>query len=69
MRGPGAETRGGVLRLCDFGLADFLHGDSSTADDAASPDDRADAAAPAPASSSAEPDDTRRPTSSIIGTL
>ncbi|KAK3066920.1 hypothetical protein LTR53_016524, partial [Teratosphaeriaceae sp. CCFEE 6253] len=69
MRGPGAETHGGVLRLCDFGLADFLHGDSSTADDATSPDDRADAAAPEPASSSSEPGDTRRPTSSIIGTL
>lgn len=26
---PNAETEGGLLRLCDFGLADFLHNDQS----------------------------------------
>jgi serine/threonine protein kinase len=31
MSGPNAETEGGNLRLCDFGLADFLH--SETGDD------------------------------------
>lgn len=29
MSGPNAETEGGNLRLCDFGLADFLNSDSS----------------------------------------
>lgn len=32
MAGPNADTEGGNLRLCDFGLADFLH--SETGDDA-----------------------------------
>lgn len=32
MSGPNAEKEGGNLRLCDFGLADFLH--SETGDDA-----------------------------------
>lgn len=30
---PDAETEGGFLRLCDFGLADFLHSDSGGDDD------------------------------------
>ncbi|KYG40438.1 hypothetical protein M433DRAFT_209959 [Acidomyces richmondensis BFW] len=30
---PNAETEGGFLRLCDFGLADFLHSDSGGDDD------------------------------------
>ncbi|KAI5362039.1 Putative serine/threonine-protein kinase, active [Septoria linicola] len=28
MSGPDADTEGGQLRLCDFGLADFLHSES-----------------------------------------
>ncbi|KAK3698721.1 hypothetical protein LTR37_016811 [Vermiconidia calcicola] len=36
MSGPNAESEGGNLRLCDFGLADFLHS-GNTVDDA-SPD-------------------------------
>ncbi|KAF1822146.1 kinase-like protein [Dissoconium aciculare CBS 342.82] len=29
MTGPDVETTGGLLRLCDFGLADFLHSSQS----------------------------------------
>jgi len=55
---PNAETEGGNLRLCDFGLADFLHSDS-TADDV-SPE-RTGILPPA---------ETANPTSSsVIGTL
>lgn len=34
---PNAEEEGGILRLCDFGLADFLHSDQSPDD---TPSDR-----------------------------
>jgi serine/threonine protein kinase len=34
---PNAETEGGLLRLCDFGLADFLDNDSAILDE---PEDR-----------------------------
>ncbi|KAK3667622.1 hypothetical protein LTR22_001437 [Elasticomyces elasticus] len=55
---PNAETEGGNLRLCDFGLADFLHSDSST--DTVSPE----------RSGATTPSGSGRPTrSSVIGTL
>ena len=57
---PNAETEGGNLRLCDFGLADFLH--SETIDDVATERFGAGFSSRGPA--------TRNPTtSSVIGTL
>jgi serine/threonine protein kinase len=34
MTAPDAETAGGTLRLCDFGLADFLHSEHALSDEA-----------------------------------
>lgn len=56
MSTPHAPTQGGNLRLCDFGLADFLHSDSTADDDAI--------AMPPPAIETTHPT-----TSSVIGTL
>ncbi|EMC98280.1 hypothetical protein BAUCODRAFT_67635 [Baudoinia panamericana UAMH 10762] len=56
---PNAETEGGNLRLCDFGLADFLHSDASI--DETEPEH---ANAP-PVAEPAQP----TVTSSVIGTL
>lgn len=55
LSGPSAETEGGLLRLCDFGLADFLQGDHGLDDDSATP-----------MANAAEGMDM---TSSVIGTL
>lgn len=55
---PNAETEGGLLRLCDFGLADFLHSDNSI--DEVSPE-RVAMTPPAEAENPT--------TSSVIGTL
>lgn len=55
---PNASTEGGNLRLCDFGLADFLHSDSTV--DEVSPERLGLASA----AESANPT-----TSSVIGTL
>ncbi|KAK0264362.1 hypothetical protein LTS09_001840 [Friedmanniomyces endolithicus] len=59
MTGPNASTAGGNLRLCDFGLADFLHNDSTAGE--VSPERTTN---PATAPSSHH----HRPTS-VIGTL
>ncbi|KAK1094559.1 hypothetical protein LTR48_000108 [Friedmanniomyces endolithicus] len=60
MTRPNASTNGGNLRLCDFGLADFLHNDSTA--DEASPERTTSPAAPSSGSHH------HRPTS-VIGTL
>ena len=71
MSGPKAVTEGGVLRLCDFGLADFLQsGDADDNDDA---DDfmahRMSGVEMADTRRAANVDDANPRTSLIIGTL
>ena len=61
MAGPEASTGGGVLRLCDFGLSDFLHNDQGLDD--LSPDG---ALQMSPTTQTPDPLPT---TSSVIGTL
>ncbi|KAK0878141.1 hypothetical protein LTR87_008069 [Friedmanniomyces endolithicus] len=58
MTRPNASTQGGNLRLCDFGLADFLHNDSTAGE--VSPERTTSPAAPSGSH--------HRPTS-VIGTL
>lgn len=69
LSGPNAETEGGNLRLCDFGLADFLHsGGSGNMDDDPSSnlDDGGLRMHSSPHASTRE---HLRTTSSVIGTL
>lgn len=63
---PNASTEGGHLRLCDFGLADFLSSDRSSMDDATS-HNLSGMLSPVNASSATATH--RRTTSSVIGTL
>ena len=66
MSGPDAEAEGGVLRLCDFGLADFLHNDSMAEhEQEVSPERVGRSPPPPPAAETGNP----RPMSSVIGTL
>ncbi len=60
MSGPNAHSEGGNLRLCDFGLADFLHSESMDGDGLAM-------RLSSPLLS--EPVAHHRTTSSVIGTL
>ncbi|RMX94950.1 hypothetical protein D0867_13671, partial [Hortaea werneckii] len=61
------DTDPGILRLCDFGLADFLHSDSSLDDSLALAEDHRLNLSPPSSSSAAE--SNRPTTSSVIGTL
>jgi serine/threonine protein kinase len=63
MSGPNAETEGGNLRLCDFGLADFLHSENSL------DDHPAERFGSPYLSSSASIQQQHPTTSSVIGTL
>ncbi len=60
---PNAETEGGVLRLCDYGLADFLHSEMSIDD----PDPVEQLGSPLMAAPAVQAH-SRHP-SSVIGTL
>lgn len=64
MSGPDAESQGGNLRLCDFGLADFLHSDHRIDDSVLEQFTNRP-----PSSSTSSPTDQHPTTSSIIGTL
>lgn len=71
MSGPDAAIRGGNLRLCDFGLADFLHSESISLDSAADAERQQDLEAldALVLPQSASPRRHRPTTSSVIGTL
>ncbi|KAI6790036.1 kinase-like protein [Hortaea werneckii] len=60
------DTDPGILRLCDFGLADFLHSDSSLDDSLALTEDHRLHFSPA---SSSAAESNHPTTSSVIGTL
>lgn len=62
---PNAESEGGNLRLCDFGLADFLSGDRGIDDDATTVETLGGLLSPAPRPAAAQ----HPTTSSVIGTL
>lgn len=62
MSGPDAATEGGFLRLCDFGLADFLHNEGSVDGNTADNFDTGGLSLPASKAHT-------RTASSVIGTL